>query len=167
MVSERIRTHGSREAVIGDLVFINAEAADKEDQETEEDSEDKVAEEKVVAQEEDTEEGVSSTQCPPPPCMTDMLYPSLPARINQTSKAEAQAAASLSSVRGPRWKEGEQRGAQVKCLTAEDVGQYSIFDVVMPTPGWDVVYPEALGDKYRELMKLDGLDPDDLRRPQK
>lgn len=38
----------------------------------------------------------------------------------------------------------------------------------MPLPGTDVAYPGGLlGDKYREYLKLDGLDPDNFVRKQK
>lgn len=55
-------------------------------------------------------------------------------------------------------------------LTKEDVesGQYSIFDVVLPLPGFDVEYPpNSIGEFYKEFMKSDrggGLDPHDMRR---
>ncbi|KAH9999283.1 pseudouridine synthase [Russula vinacea] len=57
---------------------------------------------------------------------------------------------------------------RVKTLTEEDVDRYSIFDVVMPLPGKDVAFPGgALGEKYREYLLRDGLDPDNFQRPQK
>jgi tRNA pseudouridine13 synthase len=57
---------------------------------------------------------------------------------------------------------------RVKTLTAEDVGKYSIFDVVMPLPGNDVAFPGgALGEKYREYLLRDELDPDNFQRRQK
>ena len=57
---------------------------------------------------------------------------------------------------------------RVKTLTEEDVDKYSIFDVVMPLPGKDVAFPGgALGEKYREYLLRDGLDPDNFQRPQK
>jgi tRNA pseudouridine13 synthase len=38
----------------------------------------------------------------------------------------------------------------------------------MPLPGRDVEYPGGpLGDRYRELISADGLDPDKWTRPQK
>jgi tRNA pseudouridine13 synthase len=57
---------------------------------------------------------------------------------------------------------------RVKVLTEEDVDKYSIFDVVMPLPGNDVAFPRgALGEKYREYLLRDGLDPDNFQRGQK
>ncbi|ORX91940.1 tRNA pseudouridine synthase D [Basidiobolus meristosporus CBS 931.73] len=53
----------------------------------------------------------------------------------------------------------------VKVLTEDDLPQYTIYDVVLPLPGFDVVYPEnEIGGKYNELMSQDGLDPRDMRR---
>ncbi|KAI6105807.1 tRNA pseudouridine synthase D [Pisolithus sp. B1] len=53
-------------------------------------------------------------------------------------------------------------------LTTENAYKYSIFDVVMPLPGRDVAYPGgSLGERYREFLKKDGLDPDNFLRKQK
>jgi len=57
---------------------------------------------------------------------------------------------------------------RVKTLAEEDIDKYSIFDVVMPLPGNDVAFPGgALGQKYREYLIRDGLDPDNFQRRQK
>lgn len=57
---------------------------------------------------------------------------------------------------------------RAKALTQEDIdsGEYSIDDVVIPTPGFDVLYPsnEELKQFYIELMKKDNMDPFDMRR---
>ena len=56
----------------------------------------------------------------------------------------------------------------VKTLTESDMDQYSIFDVIMPLPGQDVCYPGGtLGERYREFLVADGLDPDNFVRKQK
>ncbi|KAG2141802.1 tRNA pseudouridine synthase D [Suillus bovinus] len=56
----------------------------------------------------------------------------------------------------------------IKILTEEDAHRYSIFDVIMPLPGRDVDYPGGtLGERYREFLRLDGLDPDNFIRKQK
>lgn len=57
---------------------------------------------------------------------------------------------------------------KVKILTETDLDKYTIFDVVMPLPGTDVAYPGGkLGERYREFLSLDGLDPDNFERKQK
>ena len=57
---------------------------------------------------------------------------------------------------------------KVKTLTTEDCEKHSIFDVVMPLPGKDVAFPGGeLGEKYREYLRRDGLDPDNFHRRQK
>ncbi|KAJ3566416.1 hypothetical protein NP233_g7023 [Leucocoprinus birnbaumii] len=57
---------------------------------------------------------------------------------------------------------------RVKTLTEEDLDNYTIFDVIMPLPGTDVAYPGGkLGERYREFLRIDGLDPDNFVRKQK
>jgi tRNA pseudouridine13 synthase len=57
-------------------------------------------------------------------------------------------------------------------LTNEEAasGKYSIFDIVLPTPGYDIEYPDNdIGDYYKEFMtseKGGGLDPGNMRRAQ-
>ncbi|OCF33095.1 tRNA pseudouridine13 synthase [Kwoniella heveanensis CBS 569] len=56
----------------------------------------------------------------------------------------------------------------VKALTAEDLPNYTIFDVVVPLPGWDVDYPGGeIGELYEKLLKADGLDAHRMRRDQR
>lgn len=41
-------------------------------------------------------------------------------------------------------------------------------DVILPMPGFSIVYPTGqLGDLYRNIMKSDKLDPENLYRKQK
>lgn len=57
---------------------------------------------------------------------------------------------------------------KVKTLVEEDLDKYTIFEVIMPLPGKDVDYPGgALGERYREFLKADGLDPDNFVRKQR
>ncbi|KAI0114843.1 pseudouridine synthase [Daldinia grandis] len=65
------------------------------------------------------------------------------------------------------------RGLKAHALTEEEAsgGKYSIFDVVLPSPGWDVVYPDnEIGQFYRDFMakaENGGLDPQNMLRQQK
>ncbi|EHK98369.1 putative Multisubstrate pseudouridine synthase 7 [Glarea lozoyensis 74030] len=58
-------------------------------------------------------------------------------------------------------------------VSAEEVasGKYTIYDIVLPTPGWDIEYPQNdIGDFYKEYMGSDAggnLDPANMRRPNK
>lgn len=58
-------------------------------------------------------------------------------------------------------------------LTEEEVqsGKYNIFDLVLPCPGYDVIYPSNdIGDFYVEFMgrpENGGLDPHKMRRSKK
>ncbi|OBT60659.1 hypothetical protein VE03_09923 [Pseudogymnoascus sp. 23342-1-I1] len=58
-------------------------------------------------------------------------------------------------------------------LSADEAasGKFSIFDIVLPTPGYDIEYPmNAIGDFYKTFMGSErggGLDPANMRRAQK
>ncbi|GMM30515.1 pseudouridine synthase [Martiniozyma asiatica (nom. inval.)] len=60
---------------------------------------------------------------------------------------------------------------QARPITEEEItqGKFDIFDVVLPTPGFDILYPEneELKQVYVETMKKDGLNPFDMFRPVK
>lgn len=57
---------------------------------------------------------------------------------------------------------------KVKTLAEEDLNKYTIFDVIMPLPGIDVAFPGGkLGDRYREFLTTDGLDPNNFHRKQR
>ncbi|KAL2261907.1 hypothetical protein VTK26DRAFT_3031 [Humicola hyalothermophila] len=63
--------------------------------------------------------------------------------------------------------------AQARVLTAADVasGKYTIFDIVLPTPGYDVLYPRNdIGEYYVEFMgkpENGALNPYEMRRKQR
>ncbi|ORY23532.1 pseudouridine synthase [Naematelia encephala] len=57
---------------------------------------------------------------------------------------------------------------EVKELAEGDLANHTIFDVVMPLPGWNVDYPGGeIGELYGKIMKADGLDPQRMRRDQR
>ena len=62
---------------------------------------------------------------------------------------------------------------RARALSKEEAesGKYTIFDVVLPIPGFDILYPaNELGKFYEEFMaspRGGGLDPHDMRRQQK
>ncbi|KAL0568857.1 multisubstrate pseudouridine synthase 7 [Marasmius crinis-equi] len=57
---------------------------------------------------------------------------------------------------------------RIKTLTQEVLEKYTIFDVIMPLPGTDVAYPGGkLGERYKEFLEMDGLDPNNFVRKQK
>ncbi|KAI0603473.1 pseudouridine synthase [Biscogniauxia sp. FL1348] len=64
-------------------------------------------------------------------------------------------------------------GLQVHALTEEEAnsGKYTIYDVVLPSPGWDVMYPpNEIGQFYSEFMAKEEngcLDPQNMRRRQR
>lgn len=68
---------------------------------------------------------------------------------------------------------GEDEYQRARPLSEEEVqsGKYTVFDVVLPGPGFDVMYPENdVGDFYVEFMRRPengGLDPQSMRRASK
>ncbi|XP_068170213.1 pseudouridylate synthase 7 homolog [Antennarius striatus] len=56
------------------------------------------------------------------------------------------------------------KGTAAHVLSAEEAESRSIHDIVMPLPGFDVIYPSHhVGNGYRELLSADGLDIDNMR----
>lgn len=57
---------------------------------------------------------------------------------------------------------------RARAVTQEEVDQnkFTIFDVVLPTPGFDINYPanEELYSTYRNVMAQDGMDPAEMYR---
>ncbi|KAF5296932.1 hypothetical protein FQR65_LT10083 [Abscondita terminalis] len=49
-------------------------------------------------------------------------------------------------------------GQEVKVLTEDDLEKYSIYDIVLPLPGYDIKYPEnAVKTWYKEALEHHGL----------
>ncbi|KAF7977463.1 hypothetical protein HWV62_3649 [Athelia sp. TMB] len=144
IVSERIRLHGPDKPVVGDLVFDTAsKTKETDDAEMAMEGAEEAPEEAVVP---DAEEGE--------PCV-GYHY-----RLAILKIAPEKPSA------GRRNKSWEP--TKVKTLNEDDLPKYSIFDVIIPLPGTDVAYPGgSLGERYREYLKLDGLDPDNFVRKQK
>ncbi|KAM4782807.1 pseudouridylate synthase 7 homolog isoform 5-T5 [Cyanocitta cristata] len=56
------------------------------------------------------------------------------------------------------------KGATAVHLEEGDVGNYTIHDVVMPLPGFDVIYPKhKIGEAYKEMLVADNLDINNMR----
>ncbi|ODV60677.1 pseudouridine synthase PUS7 [Ascoidea rubescens DSM 1968] len=57
---------------------------------------------------------------------------------------------------------------RARAVTQEEIekGEKTIYDVVLPTPGFDIVYPEneKLKQVYVDVMAKDGLDPFNMSR---
>lgn len=56
------------------------------------------------------------------------------------------------------------KGATATYIEEDDINNYSIHDVVMPLPGFDVIYPKhKISEAYREMLAADNLDIDNMR----
>nr|GAT59956.1 predicted protein [Mycena chlorophos] len=83
-------------------------------------------------------------------------------------EAESKDSATPMSNRALKRSRPPRVAPKIRTLVADDLDKYTIFDVLMPLPGTDVAYPGGpLGDKYREYLRMDGLDPDNFVRKQR
>ncbi|XP_051889897.1 pseudouridylate synthase 7 homolog isoform X2 [Pristis pectinata] len=56
------------------------------------------------------------------------------------------------------------KGGTAVPIQESDVEKYTIHDVVLPLPGFDVLYPKhKIGKAYEEMMAADGLDINNMR----
>ncbi|KAG5865263.1 hypothetical protein JTB14_025007 [Gonioctena quinquepunctata] len=46
---------------------------------------------------------------------------------------------------------------EVKVLTSDDLPNYTIYDIVLPLPGYDIIYPENLKPFYKEALEENEL----------
>jgi len=78
-------------------------------------------------------------------------------------------AAQPASYRGnPKRNWQTSSSVEVKILKEADLANYTLADVIVPLPGYDITYPEgALFERYQAIMQEDGLDPLKMRRNQK
>ncbi|XP_044253419.1 pseudouridylate synthase 7 homolog [Tribolium madens] len=51
----------------------------------------------------------------------------------------------------------ENKKIPVKALSADECTNYTIYDIVLPLPGYDITYPENLKDCYKEILENYGL----------
>ncbi|MCJ1377806.1 hypothetical protein MMC17_000902 [Xylographa soralifera] len=68
-------------------------------------------------------------------------------------------------------RSADERFVRARALSKEDIagGTYSIHDVVLPTPGFDILYPDnqVMKSFYEDIMASEvggGLNPHDMRR---
>lgn len=60
--------------------------------------------------------------------------------------------------RGVKYPESNQKDIKVKVLTEEDLPQYSIWDIVLPLPGYSIEYPPNMKEFYEDIIvKEDNL----------
>lgn len=87
-------------------------------------------------------------------------------------QSEADPAGQSQDVSENLGQEDDQLFQEARALSAEEAasGKYTIFDIVLPAPGYDVLYPEnEIGQYYVEFMgkpENGGLDPYNMRRQQ-
>lgn len=79
----------------------------------------------------------------------------------------------VQAAKGDRAGNPDDIFERARPLTAQEAasGKFTVFDIVLPTPGYDIKYPtNPIGTFYRTFMASErggGLDPLDMRRPWK
>ena len=91
----------------------------------------------------------------------------VPAKQNEDVDAEGEIV--IKPAEEDRAVTANERFERARALTAEEVasGRYTIFDVVFPTPGFDILYPEYMLPFYKKTMGSEqhgNLDPVDMVR---
>ena len=76
----------------------------------------------------------------------------------------------IAAVEEDRMTHSDDAFVRARALTQgeADSGQYTVFDIVLPQPGFDVIYPaNEVGEYYKSFMASErggGLDPHNMRR---
>lgn len=89
---------------------------------------------------------------------------------NKLEEIDADGEAIVLPAENDRAGNMEDNFTRARALTKEeaDSGDYSIFDIVLPTPGFDILYPaNDMSNVYKDFMASErggGLDPFDMRR---
>merc|ERR1712226_281672 len=63
-------------------------------------------------------------------------------------------------------KKNQDGHAMAKILTEDDIviGTYSIYGIVLPLPGYDIIYPSnKIGQYYRDFLMADEIDIENMK----
>ena len=94
----------------------------------------------------------------------------VPAEKDSATSADADGEPIITPAESDPAGTSEDPFTRARALTKQEAesGAYSIFDIVLPTPGYDILYPSnAIKTVYEEIMASDrggNLDPHDMRR---
>ncbi|XP_015108635.1 pseudouridylate synthase 7 homolog isoform X2 [Diachasma alloeum] len=173
LVSRRIKELGNK-PIVGDLVYEKRDTSDTVPGEAPEAVEDSV-EQAEEAQEKDKEEETDGQQVLA--SAEDAAEGTGAEEAGQKAKEETM---EVVEAQGKEKEEKEEKKTgdevierdfyplpAVKMLTEEDLGSYTLADVVMPQPGWRVTYPSYAKEWYEEFLAKDGLTTDLRQKNQK
>ena len=93
-------------------------------------------------------------------------------RAEESERVDADGEIIVQPAPGDSAASADDRFSRARALTQDeiDTGKYTIFDVVLPTPGYDILYPTYIVQTYETVMASPvggGLNPHDMRRPWK
>ncbi|XP_001603223.2 pseudouridylate synthase 7 homolog [Nasonia vitripennis] len=152
IVSRRIREFGLK-PIVGDLVYENPNSKDDietptddshqttgEDGKSNADAKEQNTEEVKVKIEDSKNVNQSSTE--------------------QQKSVEKKEDSKTEDDKTSEKDDSERQIPKVKILTEEDLSNYKITDIVMPQPGWKVVYPTYAKSWFDDHLEKDGLTAD-------
>ncbi|KAK5644034.1 hypothetical protein RI129_007879 [Pyrocoelia pectoralis] len=78
--------------------------------------------------------------------------------LTEVDLAPAEVDELVPSIEESETEELTQTGTEVKVLTESDLSTYTIYDVVLPLPGYDITYPDnEVKNWYKEILEENGL----------
>ncbi|XP_014204087.1 pseudouridylate synthase 7 homolog [Copidosoma floridanum] len=152
IVTRRIKEFGLK-PIVGDLVYANPEAKDEfvlvdtvhhEVEENKNDASESKATKTVETKEKKTDAPLEDS--------TNAGKTNTAEREKMDEKIEDD----KSSVNS----DDDRPPPEVKILTEQDLSNYTVFDIVMPQPGWKVVYPPYAKSWFDEQLQKDCLTPE-------
>ena len=82
--------------------------------------------------------------------------PELEEEVPEDESAEGSETGSVDGSTSSKRAQRNQR--KVMFVDEKNIGNYTIFDVILPLPGYDIVYPaNEAGQWYLELLTADGM----------
>lgn len=79
---------------------------------------------------------------------------------NSTNNSEDKESSKLEEDKTSEKGDNDRQIPNVKILTEEDLSNYTFFDIVMPQPGYKVIYPPYAKAWFDEYLEKDGLNTD-------
>lgn len=178
MVSERVREFGADSPVEGDLVYDDdddddavvvaegeeAAAAVVEAEETQDDDGEMAQGNEIDAPATDG----STTAIPIPSAVTGQPPKSVSKKDWKTTRCHKTRILTAADLAVDSTTADEPSDVPSSTEMKKKQKKWSVFDVVMPLPGFEVDLPGGrLGEMFKQILKADGLDQDDVWKRQK
>ncbi|KAL7272555.1 multisubstrate pseudouridine synthase 7 [Rhizina undulata] len=94
-----------------------------------------------------------------------VVNPSEPESVEDLVDQDGEIVVSAPKLHNGKKKNDDFTRARPLSAAEAESGKWNLEDIVLPTPGWDVVYPESeLMKVYTDTMAPHGLDPKNMKR---